>query len=238
VQLVQTPAEPQVAGASPTAQVPPVAAVQQPPLQTSVDEHEVEHAPPVPQASFAAQSVATVQPHVPPGRHAVPVEEAAHESHIPPEAPHADCEVPTSHVPALQQPPWQSCVDEHALVHACVARSHALPTGQSAGDAQPEGASDEQVVQASAPEPPSLLESWPPPTSRGGCSAWASMDESSEASTVASAEASDPAPPHGPMQLPCSSSEHPKPAMAKAAQKNDAAMCVRLRVCLSTVFGD
>ena len=167
MQSVQTPAAPQAAGALPATQVPPVAAEQQPPLQGSVDEHEVVQTPPVPQASFAAQSVATVQPQLPLGKHAVPIEEPAHELHIPPEAPHADCEVPTSHVPALQQPPLQSCVDEHALVHACVASSHALPTGQSAGDVQPGGASGGQVLQASVPEPPSLLESWPesPPAS-------------------------------------------------------------------------
>jgi hypothetical protein len=120
VQSVQTPAAPQAAGVSPAMHVPPVAAEQQLPLQGSVDEQEVVHAPPVPQASSSAQSVATVQPQLPLGRHAVPVEEPAHELHVPPGAPHADCEVPTSHVPALQQPPLHGCVAEHADVHMWV----------------------------------------------------------------------------------------------------------------------
>jgi hypothetical protein len=149
VQSVHTPLAPQAPSELPALHVPPVDAEQQPPLQAWVEEHAEVHAL-FPQASFAGQSVVTLQPQVPPETHAVPEEPPAHELQVAPVAPHAVCEVPATHVPASQQPPLQGWVAEHAVVHAWVVVSQAWSAGQSAADAQ-------QPVQASVPGP----ESWP-----------------------------------------------------------------------------
>jgi hypothetical protein len=78
-EMQAAPEAPHSVFAVPAAQMP---ALQQPPLQSSVTEQVVVQAPVVvSHASSAAQSLATLHPHVPVARHAVPVLLATHETH-------------------------------------------------------------------------------------------------------------------------------------------------------------
>jgi hypothetical protein len=92
------------------------------------------------------QSVATLQPHKPPVTHACPCDDmlqspaltqvhwpdAEHmlppgpglqNRHAPPERPHACCELPCTHNPLLQQPPWQ--LPLQAVLQVWLIGSHA-----------------------------------------------------------------------------------------------------------------
>jgi hypothetical protein len=103
-----------------------VPALQHPPLQGCPVEHAVPQTPlVVSHASSAGQSDVLVQPHVPLERHAVPDILPSQDAHIAPVTPQAISVSPGAHVPALQHPPLQGRVDEHELVQAWVAVSHA-----------------------------------------------------------------------------------------------------------------
>jgi len=78
----------------------------------------------VSQARPAKQSLEPMQPHMPSGPQAVPEAFAVQETHDP-SVPHASAAVPGAQVPPLQHPPLQGWVEEHAVVQACVVRSHA-----------------------------------------------------------------------------------------------------------------
>jgi len=86
------------------------------------------------------QSVATLQPQVPPGSHAEPAELLAQFAHAPPLVPQALAAVPPTHVVPLQQPPLHgvSFATPHAVEHVCVWVLHALPAGQSVAEPQPQ----------------------------------------------------------------------------------------------------
>jgi len=160
-QETQAPPEaPQAAFDVPAEHIP---ALQQPPLHVSVAEQVVVHAPVVvSHASSAGQSVASLQPHAPLGRHALPVLPPTHETQAP-LAPQAACTVPDAHVPALQQPPLHTWVGEHVVVHFRVVVSHASSVGHSAEEVQPVTTSG-GLVSSRTSVVPSLLASFP------GCS--------------------------------------------------------------------
>jgi hypothetical protein len=107
-------------------------------------------------ASATGQSVALLQPHVP-LTHTPPASAVTQLEHMPPARPQVVAASPGSHVVPLQQTPLQVWVDEHVVVHAPVATSHASPTGQWLDELHP--ASPESCVPVSFP-PPSLASLW------------------------------------------------------------------------------
>jgi hypothetical protein len=133
------PAEPQAPGSVPAPHTP---ALQQPPLQGCVRLQVVvqvlfERL----QAEPRAQSVVWLQPHLPPpatSSHRVPEGSPRQSSQVLPVLPQAICVVPATQVPALQQPPLQSCVGLQLVVHLCEPVSQASPAGQSLVTLQPQ----------------------------------------------------------------------------------------------------
>jgi hypothetical protein len=115
VQSVQAPPVlPHTPAALPMTQVPPL---QQPPLHSCVDEHEVVHwCLDVSHAWPDGQSVAELQPH-PPLTHAWPLPLIVQSAQDAPALPQVAAVPPALQVPLLQQPPLHSCVDEHEVVH-------------------------------------------------------------------------------------------------------------------------
>jgi hypothetical protein len=125
-QSAQIPLVPHSLSEVPGWQVPPAGAEQQPPLQSCAEEQLVVQIPlAVSQASPVGQSVSAVHPHLPLGRHAVPMELPTQDVHAKPVDPHSAWAVPGAQRPALQQPPLQGWLEEHVVVHACVVTSHA-----------------------------------------------------------------------------------------------------------------
>lgn len=127
------PLSPQVAVCVPVWQVPPVAALQHPPLQGCDVPHAVVHVLlVVSHACPAGQSDADWQPHfagVVALRHTEPLALPVQTSHAGFPVSHAVAVVPALHVPAaLQHPPLHavSAVAPHAVEHAPVAVSHAM----------------------------------------------------------------------------------------------------------------
>jgi hypothetical protein len=121
------PVGPHAAGTSGRAQVDPL---QQVPLQTWEDEHEVPHTwVAALHASPTGQFASVLHPHVP-LTHAAPASPATQLAHMPPASPHIVAASPGSHVVPLQQTPLHSCVVEQVVVHSPVAVLHASPKGQ------------------------------------------------------------------------------------------------------------
>jgi hypothetical protein len=140
VQSAHVPPDfPHDVAAVPATQTPPVAAEQQPPLQSCVDEHAVVHAcVVVSQAEPDGQSVVLEQPQAPP-THAVPIDFPAQSAHVAPEAPQAAGVLPALQVPAVaaeQHPPLQGWFVLQSRVQVAVMREHASPSGQLAVDTQ------------------------------------------------------------------------------------------------------
>lgn len=147
----------------PVVQSPPL---QQPPLQSWVGVQAVTQACVVTSHAWkAGQSVATLHPHAPPvaasplEMHAAPPLAALQMAHVPPGTPHVPACVSSvvAQVPALQQVPLHACDPVHVVVHWLVARSHAVPLGQSLVCVQPQlpptAASAELMHDAPAAEP-------------------------------------------------------------------------------------
>jgi hypothetical protein len=114
---------------------------QQPPLQVCVAEQVVvQLCAVVSHAVCDGQSVAALQPQVPPpaiGRHRLPVVPDGHARHAPPDEPHALALVPaTQLLVASQQPPLQVSPPAHVATHWCEVL-HACSTGQSLEVLQP-----------------------------------------------------------------------------------------------------
>jgi hypothetical protein len=171
VHEVQTPPlSPQVAVCVPAWQVPPVAALQHPPLQGCDVPHAVVHVLlVVSHACPAGQSDAVWQPHfagVVAPRHTEPLALPVHTSHAGLPVSHAAAVVPALHVPAaLQHPPLHavSAVPPHAVEHAPVAVSHAMTAGQSLALVQPDASAvaSAPASTAGASVPSSIVASWP-----------------------------------------------------------------------------
>ena len=129
----------------------PLGMLQQPPLHGFVAEHVVRHACVVVshERPVAQSDAGSMQPQVPPnapvlGTHALPTLMPAHATHAPPVDPHAVADCPCTHTPnappstgLVQHPPLHVCVALHAVVHAWVVVSHAIPWAQSAAVLQP-----------------------------------------------------------------------------------------------------
>lgn len=86
------------------------------------------------------QSVAKLQPQLPP-RHALPCVPTVQSAHWTPLVPHAVSANPSTHAPPLQQPPplqalWLA--SPHTFSHRCSAVLQAVPEGQSAAALQPQ----------------------------------------------------------------------------------------------------
>jgi hypothetical protein len=128
----------------------------------------------VSQAIPIGQSLDVWHPHAPPFdvyAHALaPAGFVLQSVHAAPSSPHAVFDVPPWQVPvAPQHPPLHGCVGEHALVHLCVARSHARNVPQSAAvlhphapaavHADPSGDLEQSVH---VPDAPHALASLPP----------------------------------------------------------------------------
>jgi hypothetical protein len=128
VQSAHTPLAPQATAAVPLTHVPPADAEQQPPLHACVAEQFVVHACVARSHALPLeQSLATLQPQVPLGRHAVPEALAAHETHIGPQSPtpHVMPHAPAAHV---VMPP---VTDGQTVPHAPqLLRSLAVATSQ------------------------------------------------------------------------------------------------------------
>jgi hypothetical protein len=115
------------------------------------------------QALCAGQSAATLQPHAPPFVVATQVEPMLFPiqgTHAPPVAPHAPSTTPLAHVPLSQQPPLQSALALHAVLHVCVVVLQARPARQSADVMQPHALLTHAVP---APLPEQLTQATPLP---------------------------------------------------------------------------
>jgi hypothetical protein len=99
---------------------------------------------PAAQVELAGQSVVPPHPQIPPpvaASHTCPVEAVAQLAHTPPALPHAESDVPATHVPALaaeQHPSLHGVEASHAVVQRCVVVLHALPLAQSADVLHPQ----------------------------------------------------------------------------------------------------
>jgi hypothetical protein len=116
VQSLHTPLVPHAKFAVPTTQTPVVPAAvmeQQPPLHGCAALHAVVHAcTEVSHACPVLQSAAELQPHAPPGKHAVPLTEVAQFWQTLAAAPQAALDVPAAQVPAVPV-----VIEQHPLLH-------------------------------------------------------------------------------------------------------------------------
>jgi hypothetical protein len=153
------PVAPQAAGLVPLAQEP---ALQQPLLHGCPAEQDVVQVCVVPsQALPVGQSAADEQPHFWPNRQVWPLAEPLQSLHIP-LLPHDDGEVPSTHFEPSQQPVEHSWVEEHAVVQACITRSHEWPAAQSAALLQPQAPPPVTATQAVPSALPAQLTHRPP----------------------------------------------------------------------------
>ncbi len=237
-QPAQAPPEaPQASDPVPATHVPapPSSSAQQPVLQSWVALHAVVHVwVVVSHAWFAGQSVGPLQPHAPAGpapemTHAEPAALPTQVVHTAaPEALHAVCDSVATQVPfveALQHVPLHGWLDEHAVVHTWVPRSHAWPTAHPLEAEQPASPGPVSTPVSNGASPASARAASLASAASAGSVASVPASSCDGLSVEASTEPSASVPPSMSERSKLTRSSHPvvaKPATAKTPTSSSA----------------